>query len=402
VNLCTSQTEQLVNQLPGWILAHPLYFQLKAPIRHTLSTIAAHCGPPSSDGSLIGARGGRALCDAIGLSRWALRRHARILEAAGFLVLLEPGGWFAEKNYSAAYGLPGSPGLLDELRYRRPLIFYQTDAQGRRQIQIVRPGGQAVFWPEEQRPPSDCTVGVKCTPGAKCTDGRSKMHPCSKNQSAFSAPAGPVGNPLPPTPPFPCGSTLLRDHSHHTTSHQRGGLEGSGRGGGVLRHGSGVVRQRFAQIELAELTETRRLLELLAQAVVAGLLTGSEHDELRFVAAAEHALRVGEEPCRLFASIVRRGHWLYLTLADEEAARQRLAAYRGERPAAPVPAGVRTAARPPLSRDAQLVRSALNWAKERGYAGDMRERVLRERPDWTAERWDAALRELWGANGNVA
>ena len=48
-------------------------------------------------------------------------------------------------------------------------------------------------------------------------------------------------------------------------------------------------------------------------------------DRLNFFAAAEHARAVGtRNSCGLFATIVRRGLWQYITLADEDAARAKL------------------------------------------------------------------------------
>ena len=57
-----------------------------------------------------------------------------------------------------------------------------------------------------------------------------------------------------------------------------------------------------------DLKDTGRLLELYDQAVELGLVTASEWDRLRFVAAAEHARIIGtQNPCGLFVRLVRGG-----------------------------------------------------------------------------------------------
>jgi hypothetical protein len=62
------------------------------------------------------------------------------------------------------------------------------------------------------------------------------------------------------------------------------------------------------------------------QAHRAGYVNGSEADRLRFFAAAEHARGVGtRNPAGLFAATVRQQRWSFLTLADEDLARRKLA-----------------------------------------------------------------------------
>jgi len=52
-----------------------------------------------------------------------------------------------------------------------------------------------------------------------------------------------------------------------------------------------------------------------------------EAERLRYVAAAEHALRVGEQPLALFRWIIRGRRWDVITLADEDRAAARLKAH---------------------------------------------------------------------------
>lgn len=95
-------------------------------------------------------------------------------------------------------------------------------------------------------------------------------------------------------------------------------------------------------IKPADLADPSRSAELHRQAVARGWVPEGEHGEHRFRSAVAHARRVGREPCRLLAAILRRGLWSVLTIADEDAARRRSAP---PRPVAPAP---RPEAPPPI------------------------------------------------------
>lgn len=70
-----------------------------------------------------------------------------------------------------------------------------------------------------------------------------------------------------------------------------------------------------------DLHDPMRLHELYQQAVGAGLIRRSQCDRLRFFAAAEHARVIGtQNPCGLFATLVRKRLWTYITQDDEDAA----------------------------------------------------------------------------------
>jgi hypothetical protein len=78
-------------------------------------------------------------------------------------------------------------------------------------------------------------------------------------------------------------------------------------------------------IEVHDLRDPIRLDGLFSQAIRRKLVRGSLSDRLRFFAAAEHALRVGRRnTCGLFAAIVRRGLWAYISQADEDRAATQL------------------------------------------------------------------------------
>lgn len=151
----------------------------------------------------------------------------------------------------------------------------------------------------------------------------------------------------------------------------------------------------------ADLRDTGRLLTLQAEAVGLGLVTESEGDRLKFVAAAEHARVIGtRNPCGLFVRLVRGKLWHFLTQGDEDAASLRLKRHlfggprREEMPAAPRVA----APGPVLSLDARMVQAVENAAKRVGYRGDAFYLLRKERPDWTRERWEAASLELSGGS----
>jgi len=55
----------------------------------------------------------------------------------------------------------------------------------------------------------------------------------------------------------------------------------------------------------ADLNDVGRLLALHQHAIARGWLTGGEAAQLNVVAAAVHARRVGDTPCRLFVALLR-------------------------------------------------------------------------------------------------
>jgi hypothetical protein len=152
----------------------------------------------------------------------------------------------------------------------------------------------------------------------------------------------------------------------------------------------------WRNINPEDLSDTGRLLDLYEQAVKLGLVKPSEHDRLRFVAAAEHARIIGtKNPCGLFVRLVRGGLLHFVTYDDEVAASVRLRRHlhggvldrRPEQRAA-IPD------RTELSPDARLVQAVRAAALRTGYRGDVFPLLRRQKPEWTRERWDRALVEL--------
>jgi hypothetical protein len=146
-----------------------------------------------------------------------------------------------------------------------------------------------------------------------------------------------------------------------------------------------------------DLKDTGRLLELYEQAVALGLVTESEHDRLRFVAAAEHARVIGtKNPCGLFVRLVRGRLLHFVTYDDEVAASVRLRRqlYGGMPDFMPPPRMGVVPSRPELSDDAKLVRAVWAALAKSGYRSDAFPLLKRQKPEWTRERWDRAVEEL--------
>jgi hypothetical protein len=142
-----------------------------------------------------------------------------------------------------------------------------------------------------------------------------------------------------------------------------------------------------------DLQDTARLLTLFAQAQTQGLIGKSDSDRLTFLALAEHAKVVGSQnPCGLFAALVQRQHWHFVTDSDEEVAQARLKTYLygPVARAAPPP----TAVPPALSRDAAIVRYVRTQLARAGWQGEAFSLVSRGDPTWTRERWEHATAEL--------
>jgi hypothetical protein len=168
---------------------------------------------------------------------------------------------------------------------------------------------------------------------------------------------------------------------------------------------SGEAPPILRNVVLADLRDTGRLLELLDQAVEAKLIGGSERERLLFVGAAEHARSIGKaNPCGLFMHLIRGKLWHFLTAEDEDRANARLKAHLFGKPReSELPRGFSSSretfsappsAVPSLSDDARLVRAVRSAAAQAGFKGDAFYLLRRERPEWTRERWDAAVGEL--------
>ena len=145
-----------------------------------------------------------------------------------------------------------------------------------------------------------------------------------------------------------------------------------------------------------DLQETARLLTLFEQAQAHGLIGKSDSERLTFLGLAEHAKIIGSaNPCGLFAALVRRQCWHFITDSDEDAAQQRLKThlYGADHPTrgSPQPHDLTP---PALSKDAAIVRYLQTHLARAGFAGDIFGLVSRDDASWTRERWDNAVCEL--------
>lgn len=137
------------------------------------------------------------------------------------------------------------------------------------------------------------------------------------------------------TPPRPTLSTTGTPPPRRTGNSSFGRSENQKPGSPVP---SGVRKRtgrgpRLSRVLLTDLKDPSRLLVLHEQAQRAGLVGNSESDRLKFFAAAEHAVSYGRKnPPGLFAAVVRRGLWNYLTLPDEDRARRVMASVWREPP----------------------------------------------------------------------
>jgi len=147
-------------------------------------------------------------------------------------------------------------------------------------------------------------------------------------------------------------------------------------------------------VTLADLSDVARLLALHQQAMARGWLRGGEAAQLTVVAAAVHARRVGQKPCRLFVALLRDQRWEVITQEDEDQARALLRAYRDgplRRYTAEACAPEPDAA---LSDDARFALLAPQVLRQAGWRGDPFLGIKLHDPTWTKERWEQAQAAL--------
>jgi hypothetical protein len=176
--------------------------------------------------------------------------------------------------------------------------------------------------------------------------------------------------------------------------HQKPAMRG--KSPGIFKTKGGETPQ-LKHIEPEDLRDTIRLLTLFEEAQREGLTGGSDSERLTFVATAERArLTATSNAPGLFAQLVRRRLWHFVTQDDEDRAQKRLREYfygdRGERKEP-----VRTRHALPLSQDALFVAEVSMQLRRKGFMGDVFAAVSRELPEWTRERWENAMKKLSAA-----
>ena len=251
------------NHLPAWIVQSQPYQASRPCQRAIMQAIANRCDTDAA-GNLTGAFGGRSLIEAVGCSRATFWRNIAPLIAAGFVVPLSRGGRLgANIQAPNQYGLPGRPGGLNHRRAGGTPNGPQLNLSG-------------------ADPPTDSAPQNEAPPRLKM------RRPPSQNEAQPSL----------YIPGYP-------DKNH-----------------GAARRKAG--EPRIGSIRLEDLQDTARLMALHRQAVGRGYIDGSDHGRLMFTAAAEHALRLADKPPGMFAWIVKRKRWLFVTNADEAAAARRI------------------------------------------------------------------------------
>lgn len=213
---------------------------------------------------------------------------------------------------------------------------------------------------------------------------------------AEPAPAGGPEMTPPPSPPGPGMAPPIPDRDPlPRAGHQEPGPAG---GDGACAPGQGgarLPRPDLRRVRAEDLADAGRTLELYRQAAGRGLVSAGESGRLRVMAAAEHARSSGRSnPPGLFAAVLRRGLWGYITGAEEDAAGRRLKRHlHGPPPVRPsgVPTPPAVPAGPSLSADAELVRQVRSRVGRRADAYLV---LRRHSGGWTRERYDNAASEL--------
>ncbi|MBN2560273.1 MAG: hypothetical protein JXQ75_05020 [Phycisphaerae bacterium] len=283
-----SVPHQWHNHLPTWILQDAEYLRLRPQLRQTLQAIADACDAPAADGSLLGAFGGAELIQRIGCSRGTFFRHLKRLEAAGFVVTICRGGVVFRRTIANTYAIPGSPDALAHRRVTRRQVQMLRDEDGHYRPRVLRPGDQATLWRTEGPKEGQGVVSKR--------DGGSVSLTLPQCQTE--------------TLPSPRPSPSEKDHG--------------------ASHAIRCVRgRRLRGVTLEDLQDLERLRRLFLEAEKLGLVSHCEADGIRFVAMAEHALRLGRKPAALFASNVNQGRWLVITEEDEQRALKRIRAAWG-------------------------------------------------------------------------
>ena len=124
------------------------------------------------------------------------------------------------------------------------------------------------------------------------------------------------------------------------------------------------------------------------------LAAGGEAAQLNVVAAAVHARRISQTPCRLFVALLRDSRWEVITQEDEDQARRLLREHRDGLPRRRAPETRTPEPVAVLSDDACFVLRAAQVLRQAGWRGEQFLGVKLADPTWTRERWDRAQADL--------
>jgi len=158
------------------------------------------------------------------------------------------------------------------------------------------------------------------------------------------------------------------------------------------------TRPTLNKVLSSDLRDMNRLLSLYEQALAKGMAEKSDRGRLNFVAAAEHARSIGSiNPPGLFAWMVRKQQWNYITNDDEDSATRRLKTHlygnftetRGT-----IPWDGLKPERLELSEDARIIAAVKRALQQHQMQIDPFFAIRREKPEFTRERYKAAEDEL--------
>lgn len=305
--------------------------------RLILQTIADRCDARTPDGTLTGCfGGGRAMARSAGVSEATYWRGVTKLCRAGMLVLLGRGGLLKVRSASSrvraisnAWGIPGTKGGLDDRAAARELCRMAQDDGGAIRRQVFSPGQTPELFLPAVQSRRQVASGTD-RPIAKASSERPTGEMVRKERSGVEQnrfvprkceyPTRKMRVPhsqnasLPSPLPSPLSQ---KDHDH-------GGF--AAKGGKKASHGATEPRSHGGKakdglhVTSLDLSERQRFADLVSKAADAGLVDlGAESDVEWLFGARAHALRVGENPPALFATMVRRNLRLFVTAEDEEA-----------------------------------------------------------------------------------
>ena len=167
---------------------------------------------------------------------------------------------------------------------------------------------------------------------------------------------------------------------------------------GLSKEKGGSVRApNLNDIQPADLKSTERLLELHEQARTRKLAPGGESGLLDFLSLAERARAHGQNPVRLFAWLISRQRFDLIGHADEESAAARLREHRfgGGGEGRDMLTSLSFEPTKPLEGDAKIVATVFAVSSRYDFEGDPFDLLVREKPEWTRERWNQAETEYW-------
>lgn len=147
-------------------------------------------------------------------------------------------------------------------------------------------------------------------------------------------------------------------------------------------------------VRYQDLRDTGSLLQLHGQAITKGLAKPGEWGRLRFVSLAERSLRRGHDPCRLFAWLLKKQRWDYITDSDEDEANRRIKEhlYPRDRIRSVMPEQSTPPPAPVLSPDGRVAMACIQTVRRHGLSLSPA-MLARQQKGWSQERWNAAEAE---------